>query len=94
MMLMLIGMVMLMLMLIKGMRKMKTMVLSQVDKSLHIKGQMNFMPDWNVVMFLGSPAIANLEQLQVVLTMMTLSIPCRFRFESNFEPTPPHCPWH
>ena len=38
----------------------------QVDKSLHIKGQMNFMPDWNVVMFLGSPAIANLEQLQVL----------------------------
>jgi len=36
----------------------------EVDKSLHIKGQMNFMPDWNVVMFLGSPAIANLEQLQ------------------------------
>ena len=39
----------------------------QVDKSLHIKGQMNFMPDWNVVMFLGSPAIANLEQLQVLI---------------------------
>ena len=73
---------------------MKTMVLSQVDKSLHIKGQMNFMPDWNVVMFLGSPAIANLEQLQVVLTRMTLAILCRFRFESNFEPTSPHCPWH
>ena len=36
-----------------------------MDKSLHIKGQMNFMPDWNVVMFLCSPAIANLEQLQV-----------------------------
>jgi guanylate cyclase len=34
-----------------------------VDKSLHIKGQMNFMPDWNVVMFLCSPAITNLEQL-------------------------------
>ena len=94
-MLMLIGMVMLMLMLIKGMRKMKTMVLSQVDKSLHIKGQMNFMPDWNVVMFLGSPAIANLEQLQVVLTMIALAILCCcFHFESNFEPTPPHCPWH
>ena len=45
----------------------KTLILTpKVDKSLHIKGQMNFMPDWNVVMFLGSPAIANLEQLQVL----------------------------
>ena len=42
------------------------MMEEEVDKSLHIKGQMNFMPDWNVVMFLCSPAIANLEQLQVV----------------------------
>lgn len=26
----------------------------EVDKSLHVKGQMNFMPDWNVVRyFLG-----------------------------------------
>jgi len=25
---------------------------------------MNFMPDWNVVMYLCSPAISNLEQLQ------------------------------
>ena len=41
------------------------MMEEEVDKSLHIKGQMNFMPDWNVVMFLCSPAIANLEQLQV-----------------------------
>ena len=23
----------------------------EVDKSLHIKGQMNFMPDWNVVRY-------------------------------------------
>ena len=44
----------------------KMLMTTQVDKSLHIKGQMNFMPDWNVVMFLGSPAIANLEQLQVL----------------------------
>ena len=44
----------------------KMLITTQVDKSLHIKGQMNFMPDWNVVMFLGSPAIANLEQLQVL----------------------------
>ena len=34
-----------------------------VDKSLHMKGQMHFMADWNVVMFLCSPAIANVEQL-------------------------------
>ena len=40
------------------------MMEEEVDKSLHIKGQMNFMPDWNVVMFLCSPAISNLEQLQ------------------------------
>ena len=43
----------------------QNMMDEEVDKSLHIKGQMNFMPDWNVVMFLCSPAIANLEQLQV-----------------------------
>jgi len=35
----------------------------EVDKSLHLKGQMNFMADWNVVMFLSSPAIKSLEQL-------------------------------
>jgi len=35
----------------------------EVDKSLHMKGQMHFMADWNVVMFLCSPAIANVEQL-------------------------------
>jgi len=35
----------------------------EVDKSLHVKGQMNFMADWNVVMFLCSPAIKNLEEL-------------------------------
>jgi len=35
----------------------------EVDKSLHLKGQMNFMADWNVVMFLCSPAIKDLEQL-------------------------------
>ena len=48
-------------------------MMTQVDKSLHIKGQMNFMPDWNVVMFLGSPAIANLEQLQVVLIIIAFA---------------------
>jgi len=35
----------------------------EVDKSLHLKGQMNFMADWNVVMFLCSPAIKNLDDL-------------------------------
>ena len=35
----------------------------EVDKSLHVKGQMNFMPDWNVVMFLGSPSVRDLEAL-------------------------------
>jgi len=39
------------------------MMEEEVDKSLHLKGQMNFMADWNVVMFLSSPAIKNLEQL-------------------------------
>ena len=35
----------------------------EVDKSLHIKGQMHFMADWNVVMFLCSPALSDVEQL-------------------------------
>jgi len=39
------------------------MMEEEVDKSLHLKGQMNFMADWNVVMFLSSPAIKSLEQL-------------------------------
>jgi len=34
-----------------------------VDKSLHLKGQMHFMADWNVVMFLCSPALKDIEQL-------------------------------
>merc|ERR1712123_531973 len=38
-------------------------MMEEVDKSLHLKGQMNFMADWNVVMFLSSPAIKDLEQL-------------------------------
>ena len=50
------------------------MMEEEVDKSLHIKGQMNFMPDWNVVMFLCSPAISNLEQLQVVGITITMII--------------------
>lgn len=34
-----------------------------VDRSLHLKGQMHFMADWNVVMFLCSPALKDIEQL-------------------------------
>ena len=40
----------------------QNMMDEEVDKSLHIKGQMNFMPDWNVVMFLCSPAIDSVSQ--------------------------------
>jgi len=36
----------------------------EVDKTLHLKGQMNFNPDWGVVMFLGSPAIKDLAELK------------------------------
>ena len=53
----------------------QNMMDEEVDKSLHIKGQMNFMPDWNVVMFLGSPAIANLEQLQVICVDLCMQMP-------------------
>lgn len=35
----------------------------EVDKSLHLKGQMHFMADWNVVMFLCFPALNDVEQL-------------------------------
>jgi len=41
----------------------ENMMEEEVDKSLHLKGQMNFMPDWNVIMFLCSPALKNLEDL-------------------------------
>lgn len=41
----------------------ENMMEEEVDKSLHMKGQMHFMADWNVVMFLCSPAISNVEQL-------------------------------
>ncbi|XP_023336260.1 soluble guanylate cyclase 88E [Eurytemora carolleeae] len=35
----------------------------EVDNFLHLKGQMNFMADWNVVMFLCSPALKDLQGL-------------------------------
>ena len=41
----------------------------EVDKSLHMKGQMSFNPDWNVVMFLGSPAIADLNGIWVEMLL-------------------------
>ena len=33
------------------------------DKSLHLKGQMMFMAEWNVIMFLSSPSLKNLEAM-------------------------------
>ena len=33
------------------------------DKNLHLKGQMMFMAEWNVIMFLSSPSLKNLEAL-------------------------------
>ena len=62
----------------------QNMMDEEVDKSLHIKGQMNFMPDWNVVMFLGSPAIANLEQLQVVSSYCLI---CAFVVKASVNTT-------
>ena len=37
----------------------------EVDKTMHLKGQMMFMVEWNVIMFLCSPILPNLEMLQV-----------------------------
>ena len=37
----------------------------EVDKTMHLKGQMMFMVEWNVIMFLSSPVVANLDVLQV-----------------------------
>ena len=76
-------MMLVMMRMIRMRMRMEMMVMPQVDKSLHIKGQMNFMPDWNVVMFLGSPAIANLEQLQVGLIMKLHLLKCCYRCQSN-----------
>jgi hypothetical protein len=33
------------------------------DKSLHLKGQMMFMAEWNVIMFLCSPSLPDLDTL-------------------------------
>ena len=39
----------------------------EVDKTMHLKGQMMFMVEWNVIMFLSSPVVANLDVLQVFI---------------------------
>ena len=88
-------MMLVMMRMIRMRMRMEMMVMPQVDKSLHIKGQMNFMPDWNVVMFLGSPAIANLEQLQVGLIMKLHLLKCCYRCQSNCNcELHPYWPWH
>ena len=33
------------------------------DKSLHLKGQMMFMAEWNVIMYLSCPALSDLDSL-------------------------------
>ncbi len=33
------------------------------DRSLHMKGQMMFMPEWNVIMYLASPVLGDLDVL-------------------------------
>ena len=35
------------------------------DKSLHLKGQMMFMAEWGVIMFLSSPILSDLDSLNV-----------------------------
>ena len=35
------------------------------DKSLHLKGQMMFMAEWGVIMFLSSPILSDLDSLKV-----------------------------
>ena len=38
-------------------------LMEEVDKSLHLKGQMMFMAEWNVIMFLCSPSLPDLDTL-------------------------------
>ena len=35
------------------------------DKSLHLKGQMLFMAEWGVIMFLSSPILTDMDSLNV-----------------------------
>jgi guanylate cyclase len=37
--------------------------LEEQDKNLHLKGQMMFMAEWNVIMFLCSPSLPDLETM-------------------------------
>jgi hypothetical protein len=41
----------------------ENMMAEEVDNSLHMKGQMMFMAEWNVIMFLASPKLADLKAL-------------------------------
>ena len=36
----------------------------EVDNSLHIKGQMMFMAEWNLIMFLAAPILTDLNTLE------------------------------
>ena len=36
----------------------------EVDNSLHIKGQMMFMAEWNLIMFLAAPILTDLTTLE------------------------------
>ena len=42
----------------------ENLMLEEVDNSLHIKGQMMLMPDWNLILFLGAPILADLSTLE------------------------------
>ena len=35
------------------------------DKSLHLKGQMMFMAEWGVIMFLSSPILTDMDSLNI-----------------------------
>jgi hypothetical protein len=41
----------------------ENMMAEEVDNSLHMKGQMMFMAEWNVIMFLASPVLSDLNAL-------------------------------
>ena len=42
---------------------MGNMMEEEVDNSLHLKGQMMYMAEWNVIMYLCCPSIADIESL-------------------------------
>ena len=39
------------------------MILQDVDKTLHIKGQMIFIPEWQQMLFLACPIMKDLNSL-------------------------------